>query len=105
MRESGWDDPRHAAIDHLALPIEVDPGGAPRFNMPMEPGIHLGARLFGQGRHRRKKALILEAERRRSIFVFVLMVVVTALPVGAEAAHSHEFPGPQPVGELVDFKL
>src|SRR5207253_1224593 len=46
--------------------IELDPGaGVPRFNMPMELGLHLGARLFGRGRHRRKRALILEAEPHR----------------------------------------
>jgi hypothetical protein len=31
--------------------VEVDAGGVPRFNMPMELGLHLGARLFGSGRH------------------------------------------------------
>jgi hypothetical protein len=45
--------------------VEVDAGGLPRFNMPMELGIHLGARLFGAGRHRRKRALILEARPHR----------------------------------------
>ena len=45
--------------------VEVDVGGMPRFNMPMELGLHLGARLLGEARHRRKKALILEAERHR----------------------------------------
>ena len=40
-------------------------GGAPRFNMPMELGLHLGARLFGAGRHRYKRALILDAEPHR----------------------------------------
>lgn len=44
---------------------EVDDGGVPRFNMPMELGIHLGARLLGDKRHRRKRALILDAERHR----------------------------------------
>ena len=44
---------------------EVDAGGTPRFNMPMELGLHLGARLLGEGRHRRKRALILEAEPHR----------------------------------------
>jgi hypothetical protein len=39
--------------------------GAPRFNMPMELGLHLGARLLGQGRHRRKRALILDAVPHR----------------------------------------
>ena len=45
--------------------IEVEPDGVPRFNMPMELGLHLGARIFGEGRHRRKRALILDAERHR----------------------------------------
>lgn len=45
--------------------VEVDPAGVPRFNMPMELGIHLGARLFGTGRHKRKRALILEAQPHR----------------------------------------
>ncbi len=33
--------------------------------MPMELGIHLGARLLGTARHRRKRALILEAKPHR----------------------------------------
>lgn len=33
--------------------------------MPMELGLHLGARLLGAGRHRRKRALILEAHAHR----------------------------------------
>ncbi len=33
--------------------------------MPMELGLHLGARLFGAGRQRRKRALILEARPYR----------------------------------------
>lgn len=45
--------------------VEVDAGGVPRFNMPMELGLHLGARLLGEKRHRRKRALILDAERHR----------------------------------------
>jgi hypothetical protein len=45
--------------------IEVEPGGLPRFNMPMELGLHLGARIFGVGRQRRKRPLILEADRHR----------------------------------------
>ena len=39
--------------------------GLPRFNMAMELGLHLGARLLGQGRHRRKLALILDAVPHR----------------------------------------
>jgi hypothetical protein len=36
--------------------VEVADGEVPRFNMPMELGLHLGARLFGEPRHRRKRA-------------------------------------------------
>jgi hypothetical protein len=45
--------------------VEVEAGGVPRFNMAMELGLHLGARLFGEGRQRRKRALILEAKPHR----------------------------------------
>jgi hypothetical protein len=45
--------------------VEVDAGGMPRFNMPTELGLHLGARLLGQGRQCRKKALILDAKLHR----------------------------------------
>ena len=45
--------------------VEIGAGELPRFNMPMELGLHLGARLFGSGRHRRKRALILEAQPHR----------------------------------------
>jgi hypothetical protein len=45
--------------------VEIDAGGLPRFNMPLELGLHLGARLLGEGRHRRKRALILDAVPHR----------------------------------------
>jgi hypothetical protein len=46
--------------------VQVDTKNpVPRFNMPMELGIHLGARLLGEGRHRRKRALILESTAHR----------------------------------------
>jgi len=45
--------------------VELGPGKLPRFNMPLELGLHLGARLFGERRHRRKRALILEAKQHR----------------------------------------
>lgn len=46
--------------------VEVDRRNAmPRFNMPMELGIHLGARFLGEGRHKRKRALVLETEAHR----------------------------------------
>src|ERR1700738_4627256 len=37
----------------------------PRFNMPLELGVYLGAKHFGDETHRRKSALILERERYR----------------------------------------
>lgn len=45
--------------------VELADNGAPRFNMPMELGVHLGARLLGEPRHRRKRALILDAVAHR----------------------------------------
>lgn len=45
--------------------VELGPGNLPRFNMPLELGLHLGARLLGERRHRRKRALILEAKQHR----------------------------------------
>ncbi len=45
---------------------EIDPAsGLPRFNMPLELGIFLGARRFGQGKQREKICLILDKERYR----------------------------------------
>lgn len=39
--------------------------GLPRFNMPFELGLFLGAKRFGSGRQRRKATLILDRERFR----------------------------------------
>jgi len=39
--------------------------GLPRFNMPLELGIFLGAKRFGQGNQKRKQALILDREPYR----------------------------------------
>jgi hypothetical protein len=45
---------------------EVDPGsGLPRFNMPFELGLYLGAKTFGGRTSRTKKALILDREAFR----------------------------------------
>jgi hypothetical protein len=45
---------------------ELDAGtGLPRFNMPLELGIFLGAKAFGDRRNRRKAAVILDGERYR----------------------------------------
>jgi hypothetical protein len=37
----------------------------PRFNMPLELGVFLGARHFGHGRQKEKRCLILDRERYR----------------------------------------
>ncbi len=37
----------------------------PRFNMPLELGVFLGARRYGQGRQKEKRCLILDRERYR----------------------------------------
>lgn len=39
--------------------------GLPRFNMPFELGLFLGAREFGAGKQQHKRALILDVERYR----------------------------------------
>lgn len=44
----------------------LDPANRlPRFNMPLELGIYLGAKHFGDKQQKRKSALILERERYR----------------------------------------
>ena len=51
---------------HDISKTELDEGsGLPRFNMPLELGIFLGAKRFGIIREKRKKCLILEAESYR----------------------------------------
>jgi hypothetical protein len=46
--------------------VEIDLSNSlPRFNMPLELGVHLGARLLGTGRQQRKRALILESAPHR----------------------------------------
>lgn len=37
----------------------------PRFNMPLELGIFIGAKAFGTGAHRRKAAIVLDTDRYR----------------------------------------
>lgn len=46
--------------------VQVDPdGGLPRFNMPFECGLFVGAKALGTAAHRRKAFLLLEAEPHR----------------------------------------
>ncbi len=45
---------------------ELDAGsGLPRFNMPLELGIFLGAKRFGDDEQRTKRCLVLDVERYR----------------------------------------
>jgi hypothetical protein len=45
---------------------EADAGsGLPRFNMPLEPGIFLGAKYYGGGKQARKACVIFDRERYR----------------------------------------
>lgn len=45
---------------------ELDRGsGLPRFNMPLELGLFLGAARFGSGRQREKRCLVLDRDRYR----------------------------------------
>lgn len=45
---------------------ELDPThGLPRFNMPLELGIFLGAKRFGQELHSKKRALVMDVEPYR----------------------------------------
>ena len=45
---------------------QSDPGtGLPRFNMPLELGLFLGAKRYGQKQQRQKRCLILDAEQYR----------------------------------------
>lgn len=51
---------------HDISKTEPDPGsGLPRFNMPLELGLFLGARKFGGRKHAQKKTLILDRQRHR----------------------------------------
>lgn len=45
---------------------ELDPGShLPRFNMPLEPGLFLGAKIYGEAVHRRKAAIIFDRDQYR----------------------------------------
>ena len=44
---------------------ELEPGGLPRFNVPLELGLFLGARKLGTQKHQSKKCLILDREPYR----------------------------------------
>jgi hypothetical protein len=44
---------------------DLNARGLPRFNMPLELGLFLGAQRFGTGPHRRKSCLVLDRDRYR----------------------------------------
>ncbi len=51
---------------HDVSRTELDPNtGLPRFNMPLELGMFLGARRFGGKQHREKSCLIMDTEQFR----------------------------------------
>lgn len=53
------------AINDLSR-VDLDSGTKlPRFNMPLELGVFLGARRYGPGRQKEKRCLILDRERYR----------------------------------------
>jgi len=51
---------------HDLSAVELDPvNHLPRFNMPLELGLFLGCKRFGEGAQRRKVTLILDSEQYR----------------------------------------
>jgi hypothetical protein len=50
---------------HDISATELDPNGLPRFNMPLELGIFLGARHFGNKRDKSKVCIIFDREQFR----------------------------------------
>ena len=71
-RESGANRKNYRLIEQSALGIhdvsrtEADAENKlPRFNMPLELGLFLGAKRFGTPSHRRKRCLVLDTERYR----------------------------------------
>ncbi len=46
--------------------MELDKdSGLPRFNMPLELGLFLGAKRYGEGRQKKKRLIVLDQERHR----------------------------------------
>ena len=73
---------------------DVD-SGLPRFNMPFELGLFLGARKFGGARHRAKKTLILDREPHRyQAFIS---------DIGGQDVHAHQGSVPQLIEEVATW--
>lgn len=45
--------------------VELNPSGLPRFNMPFELGLFLGARRYGTGVQKEKGCLVLDSQKYR----------------------------------------
>lgn len=50
---------------HDVSRTELNPAGLPRFNMPLELGLFLGAKRFGDKAQKRKRCLVLDTEPYR----------------------------------------
>jgi hypothetical protein len=82
-------DCRYGIHDISATELDRE-SGLPRFNMPLELGLYLGARKFGGVKHSRKKALILDRERYRyQAFIS---------DIAGQDVHSHD----RDVGALIE---
>jgi hypothetical protein len=69
--------------------------GLPRFNMPLELGLFLGARAFGNKRQKAKRCLVLDKERfRYRQFVS---------DIAGQDIHAHGNSAQYMVGEVRDF--
>jgi hypothetical protein len=72
-----------------------DDTGLPRFNMPLELGLFLGAKYFGQGQQKRKACLILDrAPYRYQSFIS---------DIGGQDIESHEEAPEKLIGKVRDW--
>jgi len=58
------EDCRYGIHDLSRTELDAE-SGLPRFNMPLELGIFLGAKRYGGGDHRAKRLLVLDVEQYR----------------------------------------
>ncbi|MGA9599156.1 MAG: hypothetical protein WBS22_02630 [Methylocystis sp.] len=81
---------------HDISKTEPDPGsGLPRFNMPLELGLFLGARKFGGKKHSQKKSLVLDSELYRyQKFIS---------DIAGQDIHSHNGEVSQLIGEIANW--
>lgn len=88
-----------------------DANGLPRFNMPLELGLYLGARYYGGARHKDKVCLILDRERYRyQKFISDIAgqdisahgdACQSAMKVVRNFLNEHNGPRPLPDGEVI----